>query len=99
MLLGLNILLLLIPLAWVSRFLEWHKATFARNVNLPLNNEVSTHRPYPVSFFAIIPLQRLFDYGGGQMSYYVGKDLGELLIITLNKSVPTCNLKRILNVI
>ena len=32
------------------------------------------------------------------MSYYLGKDLGELLIITLNKSVPTCSLKRILKV-
>jgi hypothetical protein len=25
------------------------------------------------------------------MSYYLGKDLGDLLIITLNKSVPTCS--------
>ena len=71
--------------------------TFTRNVNLPLNNEILTHLPYPVSFFAIIPLQRLFDYGGEQMSYYLGKDLGELLIITLHKSVPSCSLKRILN--
>ena len=75
----------------MSHFLKWsEKATFIRNVDLPLNNEVLTHRPYPVSFFAIIPLQRLFDYGGKQMSYYLGKDLGDLLIITLNKSVPTC---------
>ena len=28
------------------------------------------------------------------MSYYLGKDLGDLLIITLNKSVPTCSLKK-----
>ena len=70
----------------MSRFLEWsHKTTFIRNVNLLLNIKVSTHRPYTVSFFAIIPLERLFDYGGEQMSYYLGKDLGELLIITLNK--------------
>lgn len=83
----------------MSRFLKWSDtATFTRNVNLPLNNEVSTHRPYPVSFFAIIPLERLFEYGGEQMLYYLGKDLGELLLITLNKSVPICSLKRILNV-
>ena len=83
----------------MSRFLEWsHTTTFTRNVILPLNNEVWTHSPYSVSFFAIIPLERLFDYGGEQMSYYLGKDLGGLLIITLNKSVPTCSLKRILNV-
>ena len=31
------------------------------------------------------------------MTYYLGKDLGALLLITLNKSVPTCSLKRILN--
>jgi hypothetical protein len=55
-------------------------------------DEVSTHRLYPVSFFAIIPLERLFDYGGEQMSYYLGKDLGGLLTITLNKSVPSINL-------
>ena len=87
----MNILLLLIPLAWVSRFLEWsHTATFTRNVILPPNNEVvSTHRPYSVSFFAIIPLERLFDYGGEQMSHYLGKDLGGLLIITLNKSISS----------
>ena len=35
------------------------------------------------------------------MSYYLGKDLGDLLIITLNKSVPTCkqvlrNTKRVI---
>ena len=82
----------------MSRFLGWsHIATFTRNVNSLVNNEVSTHCPYPVSFFAIIPLERLFDYGGEQMSYYLGKDLGELLIITLNKSVSTCSLKIILN--
>ena len=85
----------------MSHFLHWPQtATFTRNVNLPLNNEVSTNHLYPVSFFALIPLQRLFDYGGRQMSYYLGKSLGELLLITLNKSVPTCSLrKRVLNAI
>lgn len=41
-----------------------------------------------VCFFAIIPLSRLFEYGGEQMTYYVGKDLGDLILVTLNKSVP-----------
>jgi Ca2+:H+ antiporter len=40
-----------------------------------------------VCFVAIIPLEKIFDFGGEQMSYYLGKDLGDLLVITLNKSV------------
>ncbi|KAF8803776.1 hypothetical protein BYT27DRAFT_7109338 [Phlegmacium glaucopus] len=66
----LNILLILIPLSWVSRFLNWgHGITFA------------------LSFFAIVPLERLFDYGGEQMAHYLGKDLGDLLMVTLNNTV------------
>ena len=38
-----------------------------------------------VCFVAIIPLERMFDYGGEQMAHYLGKELGDLLIITLNK--------------
>lgn len=34
-----------------------------------------------------MPLERLFEYGGEQMMFYLGKDLGDLLVITLNKSV------------
>jgi len=30
------------------------------------------------------------------MAYYLGKDLGDLLVVTLNKSVPTCELKNVL---
>lgn len=40
-----------------------------------------------VSFLAIIPLERLFDYCGEQMAFYCGKDLGDLIVITLNKYV------------
>lgn len=29
----------------------------------------------------------MFDWGGEQMAYYLGHDLGELLIVTLNKYV------------
>ncbi|PFH52599.1 hypothetical protein AMATHDRAFT_74077 [Amanita thiersii Skay4041] len=38
-------------------------------------------------FLAIIPLERLFDYGGEQMTFYLGKELGDLLVITLNNAV------------
>jgi Ca2+:H+ antiporter len=34
---------------------------------------------------AIVPHERIFDYGGEQMAFYLGKQLGDLLIITLNK--------------
>lgn len=66
----LNILLVVIPVAWVSKFLEWGpKATFT------------------LCFFAIVPLEHLFDYGGEQMAYYLGKDMGDLLVVTLNNAV------------
>ena len=40
-----------------------------------------------MNFLAIIPLEGIFDWGGEQMALYLGKDLGDLLIVTLNKSV------------
>ena len=39
-------------------------------------------------------MEHLFDYGGEQMAYYLGKDLGDLLMVTLNKLVPTYSLKK-----
>lgn len=50
------------------------------NIILPLR----AHWPQ-VCFIAIIPLEKMFDWGGEQMALYLGKDLGDLLIITLNK--------------
>jgi len=38
-------------------------------------------------FVAIIPLEKLFDWGGEQMALYLGLTLGDLLIITLNNAV------------
>jgi hypothetical protein len=40
-----------------------------------------------VCFLAIIPLEQMFDFLGEQMMFYLGKSLGDLLIITLNKYV------------
>jgi hypothetical protein len=34
-----------------------------------------------------MPLERLFEYCGEQMALYYGKDLGDLIVITLNKYV------------
>ena len=38
-----------------------------------------------VCFLAIVPREKLFDYGGEQLAMYCGEDLGELIVITLNK--------------
>lgn len=43
-----------------------------------------------------MPLEQLFDWGGEQMSLFLGKDLGDLLMISLNKFVNvTYNSKNI----
>lgn len=34
-------------------------------------------------------MERIFDYGGEQMQFFLGKELGDLLIITLNKYVES----------
>ena len=39
-------------------------------------------------FVAIVPHEKLFDYYGEQMRLYLGKDVGDVLTITLNKYVP-----------
>lgn len=40
-----------------------------------------------VCFLSIIPLERLFDWCGEQMTLYLGLTLGDLLAITLNNAV------------
>ena len=48
-----------------------------------------------VCFIAIIPHEKLFDYYGEQMKLYLGKDVGDLLTITLNKYVPDIDYARL----
>ncbi|KAG7096686.1 hypothetical protein E1B28_004100 [Marasmius oreades] len=77
----LNVFIIFIPLSWVAHFI----------------NEARHHHQEPkvfpdaltfaFSLLAIIPLERLFDYGGEQMAFYVGKDLGDLIVVTLNNAV------------
>jgi Ca2+:H+ antiporter len=38
-----------------------------------------------VAFLAIIPLEWLVEWAGDEMAHYLGKDLGDLLIVTLHK--------------
>ncbi|ESK93724.1 sodium calcium [Moniliophthora roreri MCA 2997] len=79
----LNVFIVFIPLSWVAHFNN--------------SKNADEHFPYPLTFtfdqdlivslLAIIPLEKLFDYGGEQMAFYVGKDLGDLIVITLNNTV------------
>ncbi|KAI0641767.1 hypothetical protein C8Q79DRAFT_989290 [Trametes meyenii] len=68
----LNIFLIFIPLAWAS---HWEMTQWGHDATFAL------------CFLAIIPLECMFDWGGEQMAMYLGKDLGDLLIITLNNAV------------
>ncbi|CAE6439724.1 unnamed protein product [Rhizoctonia solani] len=42
---------------------------------------------FALSFLAIIPLEKLSDFGGEQMALYLGTSLGDLLVITLDNVV------------
>ncbi|KAF8204855.1 hypothetical protein BJ912DRAFT_1073151 [Pholiota molesta] len=42
---------------------------------------------FTLCFFAILSLEHLFDYGGEQMAFYLGKDLGDLAMVTLGNAV------------
>ncbi|KAJ7591409.1 hypothetical protein C8J56DRAFT_1136827 [Mycena floridula] len=73
----LNLFLIVLPVAWAAHF-----------GNASGGNHIW---PYPLTFalcfLSIIPLAHLFEYGGEQMSYYCGKDLGDLIVVTLNNAV------------
>ncbi|KAG1792449.1 uncharacterized protein HD556DRAFT_1379618 [Suillus plorans] len=69
----LNLLLLLTPVAWWAHFDE---------------NMADYHTAvFSLCFLTIIPHECLFDYCGEQMALYCGKDLGDLITITLNNAV------------
>jgi Ca2+:H+ antiporter len=71
----LNVLLILIPFAWTSHFIRNKEDNWG---------PVAT---FVLCFFALIPLEQLFDWAGEQMSLFLGTDLGDLLIISINNSV------------
>jgi len=75
----LNLLLLFIPIAWVAHF---------GNANdEPPTKTWNYSATFVLCFLSIIPLEKLFDYGGEQMALYLGADLGDLLVVTLNNTV------------
>ncbi|KAG1715963.1 hypothetical protein ID866_1187 [Astraeus odoratus] len=77
----LNLLLILTPIAWWAHF-EHEKMHYSV--------------VFALCFIAIIPHEKLFDYYGEQMKLYLGKDIGDLLTITLNKYVVEATLAIIL---
>ncbi|KAF9528625.1 hypothetical protein CPB83DRAFT_304938 [Crepidotus variabilis] len=70
----INILLLLIPVSWLAHFRQEEA-------------EWGHVTVFILALLAIIPLEHLFEYGGDQMRCYLGKDLGDLVVITLNNAV------------
>ncbi|KAI0804620.1 hypothetical protein BC629DRAFT_1488445 [Irpex lacteus] len=70
----INVLFIFIPFAWASHFMN-------------TNGHWPTQLTFALCFVAIIPLEKMFDWGGEQMALYLGKDLGDLVIITLNNAV------------
>ncbi|KAF5390759.1 hypothetical protein D9757_004441 [Collybiopsis confluens] len=74
----LNVFFVFIPISWAFHF------TIAQHHNPePWRSSVT----FAMSLMALVPLERLLEYGGDQMSLYCGKELGDLIIITLNNAV------------
>ncbi|KAG7096675.1 hypothetical protein E1B28_004089 [Marasmius oreades] len=77
----LNPFVVFIPISWVAHFYNASRHHEGGSFGIP----------YPLIFLfsllAVMPLQKFFDYGGEQMSFYVGKDLGDLIVVTLNNAV------------
>jgi len=46
---------------------------------------VDSQKVFPVCFISIIALEKIFEWGGEQLAMYCGPDLGDLIVITLNK--------------
>ncbi|KAJ4472995.1 hypothetical protein J3R30DRAFT_3296562 [Lentinula aciculospora] len=76
----LNVLVVFIPLSWVAHFLNHENAEHPKHF-YPFSVTFS------LSLLALIPLEGLIEYGGEQMSLYCGKDLGDLIVVTLSNAV------------
>ncbi|KAI0027473.1 hypothetical protein K488DRAFT_90829 [Vararia minispora EC-137] len=78
----LNILLPVIPIAWVV-----HLVNRNNNKQTGGTSDVNVRVANPLLYIALIPLEKLFEWGGEQLSLYCGPDLGDLIVITLNNIV------------
>ncbi|KAJ7499245.1 hypothetical protein FB451DRAFT_1015185 [Mycena latifolia] len=67
----LNVLLAFVPVAWGIHYVH----------------DISHTVQFAFCFVAIIPLCKLLDYGGENLALYCGKDIGDLIVITLNNAI------------
>ncbi|KAJ7228974.1 hypothetical protein GGX14DRAFT_344883 [Mycena pura] len=67
----LNVLLAFVPVAWGVHFV----------------GTVSHTVQFGSCFIALIPLSKLLDYGGENLALYCRKDIGDLIIVTLNNAI------------
>jgi len=74
----LNILVILIPFAWASHFSE---------KNEDLKKRWGSVTTFSLCFLSILPLARFLEFGGEQLAFYLGKDLGDLVRVTLSNAV------------
>ncbi|GAW04908.1 sodium calcium [Lentinula edodes] len=73
----LNLFYIFIPISWAFHFTNHQNA-----------EEPEEIWPFTVTFtmslIALVPLERSLEYGGDQISLYCGKEIGDLIIVTLN---------------
>ncbi|KAH9170190.1 hypothetical protein EDB89DRAFT_2230745 [Lactarius sanguifluus] len=68
--------------SWINSWLIFIPFAWASHFN-----EWGHGTTFALCFLAIVPLEKLFDWGGEQMAMYLGKDLGDLVVVTLNNAV------------
>ncbi|KAJ4473014.1 hypothetical protein J3R30DRAFT_3513928 [Lentinula aciculospora] len=76
----LNVLYIFIPISWAFHFTNHQDAEDPEEI-----------WPFTITFamslIALVPLERSLEYGGDQISLYCGKEIGDLIIVTLNNAV------------
>ncbi|KIK54181.1 hypothetical protein GYMLUDRAFT_48978 [Collybiopsis luxurians FD-317 M1] len=78
----LNLFFIFIPISWAFHF------TIAEHHNQEGHEEAwRSSATFALCLMALVPLERALEYGGDQMSLYCGKELGDLIIVTLNNTV------------
>ncbi|KAH9020320.1 hypothetical protein EDB85DRAFT_2153176 [Lactarius pseudohatsudake] len=68
--------------SWINSYLIFIPISWVSHFN-----EWAHGTTFALCYLAIVPLQKLFDWGGEQMAMYLGKDLGDLVVVTLNNAV------------
>ncbi|KAJ3743377.1 hypothetical protein DFH05DRAFT_1447445 [Lentinula detonsa] len=72
-----NVFVVILPIAWAAHFSNTNNG----------QNVFTFPTTFALCLLGIIPLEKLFDYGGEQMAFYLGRDIGDLVVVTLNNAV------------